>query len=135
MTLGHYAVAVVVSAVICVFTDWFFMGFLFHEKYKQYPEVWRNSGATGNESKAIAWSMLMTLVTCIAFVYVEGMVVASSGYSGALALTVGIWLAIPVPLLITNSIFIKLHPLVVVSHSLGWLAKMLACYLSVRYLS
>jgi hypothetical protein len=53
MTLGHYALAVVVSGVMCSFTDWLFMGLLFHEKYKQHPEVWRSSVATGNESKGL----------------------------------------------------------------------------------
>jgi hypothetical protein len=133
MTLGHYALAVVISAVICSFTDWFFMGFLFHERYKQHPEIWRSSVAAGNESKAIAWSVLLMLVTCMAFVYVTG-VFALPGLSRALTLAAGVWLAIPVPLLLTNSIFIKLHPLVAVSHSLGWLAKLLVCSLSASYL-
>lgn len=129
MDLGHYALAVVVSVIVCSFTDWLFMGLLFHGKYLQHPEVWRNSIAAGAESRAIAWSMLLTLVTCMAFVYVIA-AFALPGLSHALTLTVGVWLAVPVPLLITNSIFIKLHPLVAVSHSLGWLAKLLVCTLA-----
>jgi hypothetical protein len=132
MTLGHYALAVVVSVVVCSFTDWFFMGFLFHEKYKAHPEIWRSSVAAGTESRAIAWSMLLTLVTCMTFVYVTG-VFALPGLSRAITLAVGVWVAIPVPLLVTNSIFIKLHPLVAVAHCLGWLAKLLACSLSASY--
>ncbi len=133
MILGHYALAVVISFVICSFTDWLFMGSLFHQKYKQHPEVWRSSVAHGNEFKAVAWSMLLTLVTCMAFTYVTYLF-ALPGLSRALALAAGTWLAIPVPMLVTNSIFIKLHPLVAFSHSLGWLAKLLACSVSASYL-
>jgi hypothetical protein len=32
-----------------------------------------------------------------------------------------------VPLLITNSFFMKFHPLTVVSHTLGWLARLAVC--------
>jgi len=31
---------------------------------------------------------------------------------------------VPVPLLITNALFIKIQPLTVLSHALGWLAKL-----------
>jgi len=132
MSLIHYVIAVVVAVVACSLTDWLFMGVLFHERYKKHPEVWRSSVAAGSDSKAVAWSMLLTVVTCMAFVYVTGAFVLP-GLSRALAVTVGVWLAIPVPLLVTNSLFIKLHPLVAVSHCLGWLAKLLVCCLSASY--
>lgn len=132
MSLVHYVLAVVVAAVVCSLTDWLFMGVLFHKRYKQHPEIWRSSVVAGSDSKAVAWSMLLTVVTCTAFIYVTGAFVLP-GLSRALAVTVGIWLAIPVPLLVTNSLFIKLHPLVAVSHCLGWLAKLLICCLSASY--
>ncbi|HJR10406.1 MAG TPA: DUF1761 domain-containing protein [Rhodanobacteraceae bacterium] len=132
MSLGHYVLAVVIATIACSLTDWLFMGVLFHERYKQHPEVWRTAVATGSDSKAVAWSMLLTVVTCMAFVYVTGAFVLP-GFSRALAVTVIVWLAIPVPLLVTNSLFIKLHPLVVASHCLGWLAKLLVCCLSASY--
>jgi len=132
MSLTHYILAVVVAVVVCLLTDWLFMGLLFHKRYTQHPEVWRSSVAAGSDSKAVAWSMLLTVVTCMAFVYVIGAFVLP-GPSRALAVTVGVWVAIPVPLLVTNSLFIKLHPLVAVSHCLGWLAKLLVCCLSASY--
>jgi hypothetical protein len=35
------------------------------------------------------------------------------------------WIIAPLPLMITNALFIKLHPLNVVANSLGWLVKLL----------
>lgn len=45
-------------------------------------------------------------------------------FEGALAFALLVWLMVPVPLVITNALFMKIHPLIVVSHSLGWLAKL-----------
>jgi hypothetical protein len=36
-----FVLAVVVSGVAASFTDWVFMGMLFHRKYFETPEVWR----------------------------------------------------------------------------------------------
>jgi hypothetical protein len=33
-------VAIVIGGTAATFTDWLFMGVLFHERYKRYPEVW-----------------------------------------------------------------------------------------------
>ena len=35
MTLGHIALAVVLSGFVASFTDWFFGGFLFHKQYQE----------------------------------------------------------------------------------------------------
>jgi hypothetical protein len=43
----------------------------------------------------------------------------------ALKLAAMIWLIAPLPLLVTNSLFIKIDPLVTASHAAGWLAKLL----------
>jgi hypothetical protein len=33
--------AIVVAGFVATFTDWLFMGVLFHDRYMRYPEVWR----------------------------------------------------------------------------------------------
>ena len=45
--------------------------------------------------------------------------------TAALKLAAMIWLIAPLPLLVTNSLFIKIDPLVTASHAAGWLAKLL----------
>ena len=48
MSTSHIVIAFVVSAVLTNLTDWFFFGFLFHQKYLAYPEVWwRPRGGAG----------------------------------------------------------------------------------------
>lgn len=46
------------------------------------------------------------------------------------SLTVGVWLAVPLPLLVTNGLFIRIHPLNTLANALGWLARLLVCALS-----
>jgi hypothetical protein len=36
----------------------------------------------------------------------------------------------PLPLLIVNALYIKFHPLTVVAHALGWLAKLVVSALA-----
>ena len=45
-------------------------------------------------------------------------------FGGALKLALLVWLALAVPIIATNGLFMKLHPLVVVTHCLGWLARL-----------
>lgn len=121
MNWTHYLLAVVLSGVAATFTDWIFMGVLFHDKYLAYPEVWR--GTPGQpETSRIFISMLEGLVSCAAFVYLcwlTNMLTAKS----ALILAVIVWLAGPLPLIRTNIAWIRMHPLIGLSHSLGWLVR------------
>jgi hypothetical protein len=133
MNWMHYGLAVLAALVACSLSDWLFMGVLFHDKYTEHPEVWRSSVTEGGESSAIAWSTLMTFVTCAGFICI----CALFGFTTiprAFALSFGIWLSVPLPLLVTNGFFIKLHPYVTLSHAAGWLAKLLICALSAHYL-
>jgi hypothetical protein len=46
------------------------------------------------------------------------------GFPRSLEIVFAIWLIAVVPIIVTNFVFIKLHPAVLVSHSLGWLARL-----------
>lgn len=121
MNWTHYLLAVVLSGIASSFTDWFFMGVLFHDRYLAAPEVWRGSPGQQQPSR-ILLSMLEGLVSCAAFVYLcwlTNMLTARS----ALTLAVIVWLAGPLPLIRTNIAWIRMHPLLGVSHSMGWLAR------------
>jgi len=124
--------AVLLSGIASTFADWFFGGVLFHSKYLAHPEIWRNA-AGGNEGRAVAWAVLFDFVTCGAFVG-TCLMFAVSGYAPAFRLAVAIWVMAAVPILVTNALFIKLHPLTVVSHSLGWLAKLALAAAAVGWL-
>ena len=133
MNWMHYGLAVLAALIACSLSDWLFMGVLFHDKYKAHPEIWRSSITEGGESKAIAWSTLFTLLTCVGFIAVCVMF-GFTTVPRVLALAFGIWVAVPLPLLATNGFFIKIHPCVTLSHAAGWLAKLLICALCASYL-
>lgn len=123
MNWTRFALAVVVSGTVVSFTDWFFFGVLFHEKYNAYPEVWRASqaGAKG------AW-IAIGFFTCAVFIYACGRL-KLDGYGGTLKLALWMWLALALPIIITNGLFMKLHPLIAVTHSLGWLIRLVVAAL------
>jgi hypothetical protein len=132
MDWKHFLLAVIAAGIISSFTDWFFGGFLFHAKYNAHPEIWRAS-LRKNDAPAIAWSIALGFLTSAAFVAACA-VFHLHGYSETLTLAGLCWLMVPVPLLITNALFIKMHPLIVVSHSLGWLAKLAVAALAAGFL-
>ena len=130
MNWMHYALTVLAAGLVATLTDWFFMGFLFHDKYLAYPEVWRPKDA---ELRRILWSSVLGFMSAAVFV----LLAARLGLSGGrhlLKLALAIWFVAPLPLLITNAFWIKLHPLVVVSQALGWLARLVVAALAVRCL-
>lgn len=130
---GHVVLAIVLSGFAASMTDWFFGGILFHKKYLAYPEIWRRIGPGPGENQAIAWSIVLGFLTCGAFVF-TCLAFQIHGFAPAIRLATAILLISPVPLLITNSLFIKMHPLTVVAHSLGWLVKLFLAAAAVGWL-
>jgi hypothetical protein len=130
MSTGWFLAAVIGAVALSSLTDWFFGGILFHEKYRTHPEIWRFSNRTG-ESLAIAWSTLLGLLTCAVFIYLADRL-GALGWLQAFGLAFGIWLLAPLPLLVTNALFVKIHPLNTLSNALGWLVKLLICAIAAR---
>jgi intracellular septation protein A len=118
----HLIWAALIGGVLGWLADWLFAGVLFHGRYQVHPEVWR-PGA-GAARHRIVLAQLLALVTSAAFVLLAWKL-HQTDYSGALKLAAMIWLIGPLPLLVTNGLFIKIDPLVTASHAAGWLAKLL----------
>lgn len=131
MTLGQLALATLLSGLAVSMTDWLFFGVLFHDKMLLHPEVWRRAGG-GGEGKAVAVSILLGFVTCAGFALACS-AFQIHGYSSALEFAVAIWVMAPLVIVVTNALFIKLHPLTVVAHSLGWLVKLLLAGVAVGW--
>ena len=121
MDLGAL-VAVVLGGVLVGLADWLFGGVLFHDKYMAYPEVWR---PRDTNRYAIAIAQVLAFVTALAFVLIAQRF-ALTDFSQTFTLALLLWIMAPVPILITNAAFMKLHPLVVASNTVGWLVKLLA---------
>jgi hypothetical protein len=114
------------AGVVTSLTDWFFAGDWLHRRYT-YPEIWRQ----GAESKAIALTSPLPFLTCGVFAILSarlGLTVV-----GASKLAVAIWVIGPLPLILTNAAFMKLHRVFVVSYSIGWLVKLELAALAVGW--
>jgi len=113
-------VAIIIGAgIVASLTDWFFAGDWIHRHFT-YPEIWRKGG----EGTAIALTSPLPCLTCGVFALVAARLGIHS-VSAAVKLAVAMWMIGPLPLILTNAAFIKLHRVFVVSYATGWLVKLL----------
>ena len=106
------------AGVLSSLTDWIFAGDWIHKRFT-YPEIWRQ----GTEQKAIALTSPLPFLTCGVFAYVAGKLEIQSVPS-ALGFACAVWIIGPLPLILTNAAFIKLHSVFVASYAIGWLIKL-----------
>lgn len=125
MNWGQVGLAILLSAIATSLADWLFMAVLFHEKYQAYPEVWRRPQGGAGEGKAIGLSAVVALLTPVAFVLVCAFFGLGT-IDRTTILAAAVWLMGPMPVLVGNYLFVKLHPLILFAHLLGWLVKLLA---------
>lgn len=118
MNWTRLALLTVGAGVLTSLTDWFFAGDWIHRRYT-YPEIWRQ----GVESKAIALTTPLPFLTCGFFSYLAARLGLHTVPS-AVKLAVAVWLIGPLPLILTNAAFMKLHRVFVMSYALGWLTKL-----------
>lgn len=125
MNWTRIASVVIGSGVVSSLTDWFFAGDWLHRRYT-HPEIWRK----GNEQRAIALSSPLPFLTCGAFACADswlGLHTLASAVKFALA----VWLIGPLPLILANAAFMKLHRVFVASYSIGWLVKLMIAAVAV----
>lgn len=115
----RFVVIVIGAGVVTSVTDWFFAGDWLHQRYT-YPEVWRQGG----EGKAIALTSPLPFLTCGVLAYVAARLGLHS-VASTIKLAVAVWLIGPLPLILANAAFIKLHRVFVVSYATGWLVKLI----------
>jgi hypothetical protein len=117
----RFVLAVGASGVATSFTDWLFMGKLFHGKYLETPEIWRVRPGQ-SDTMSIIVSSLLGVVSCAAFIWLcrwtDALTLRSELHMAEL-----VWVAGAVPIIFSNIVWIKMNPLLGISHSLGWLAR------------
>ena len=118
MNWVRLAAIIVGAGIVSSLTDWFFAGDWIHRRYT-YPEIWRQ----GEESRAIALTSPLPFVSCGVFAFVAARLGLHS-VSSALKLAVAVWVIGPLPLILTNAAFMKLHRVFVASYAVGWLIKL-----------
>lgn len=111
--------AVIGAWIAASMTDWFFAGDWIHKRFT-YPEIWRK----GPETRAIIVSSALPFVTCAAFM-VLALWLDVHSLASVLNLALLVWLIGPLPLILTNAAFIKLHWVFVTLYSAGWLVKLM----------
>lgn len=119
MNWTRFALIVIGAGVLSSLTDWFFAGDWIHRRWT-YPEIWRK----GQESRAIVVTTVLPFLSCAAFTYTAwrlGLTKPSAlvKFAGA------IWVIAPLPLILTNAAFIKMHRAFVSLYALGWLIKLM----------
>lgn len=127
----HIFAASIAGAILGSLADWVFAGILFHDRYQRHPEVWRTGTS---ETLKIGTSQVLCLLTSVGFVALAQML-GILDLRGTLTLAAMVWLIAPLPLLITNSLFIKIDPLVTATHAAGWLVKLLLIAFAVAVLT
>jgi hypothetical protein len=119
---GLVVLAVLVAGIVSTFTDWLFMGVLFHDRYSRYPEVWREGIVGGQERTAVIYSAALGFVTAAAIVALCVLADINTLWP-AIGVAFLAWLAGPLVIMITNGFFMKLDWAIVGAHSLGYLVR------------
>ena len=127
MSWLRFALVVLGSGFIVSMTDWAAAGDWIHRRWT-YREVWR-----ANESRAIALTSPLPFVTAAAFAYLAFRLRLHTTTS-LLELAAAIWVIGPLPVILTNAAFIKLHRVFVVCLSVGWLVKLVIIALAVGWI-
>jgi hypothetical protein len=117
--------AIAVAGTIGSFTDWLFMGVLFHERYNRYPEVWwPGLRQKKDDVRAIVIASILGYVTSAGVILLYRFT-GSTSIDGALVIATLAWIAGPLVMQVTNGFWIKFDPLLTLSHSLGYLVRFL----------
>ena len=111
--------ALVAATVGISLSDWLFFGVIFHGDYMKTPEMWR----AVPENRKIAFSMLISVVGTAALL-VLAQRTGVHGFGPAVGLSALVWLAAALPQTLTNTLYLNYSSRLAVSHSLGWLARL-----------
>jgi hypothetical protein len=125
MNWTRLILVVIGGGIVTSLTDWLFACDWLHRRFT-YPEIWRQ----GSESRAIAVSSALPFLTSAAFVAVAVWLGINS-MASAVELAIGIWLIGPLPLILTNAVWVKFHRVFVVSYAISWLVKLVVLAVAV----
>jgi len=127
MNWTRLALITIATGIVTSLTDWFFAGDWLHRRWT-YPEIWRQ----GVEARAIALTSPLPFLTCGVFSYVTARLGIHS-LVGTMKLAIAVWSIGPLPLILTNATFMKLHRVFVASYTISWLVKLTIVALTVSW--
>ncbi len=118
-------IASVIILFIASFSDWFFMDVLIHRFYEAEPAIWR---ARGGRVRIVISQLIGTVASA-------GVVALCLWAHGrAVPVAVAAWFAGPLPVIMQNLQWMRLHPAIAASHAAGWLVRLLIAALLASWL-
>ena len=114
----RYILALIAALVAISLSDWLFFGVLFHKRYDKTPATWRQLP----ESRKIAGSMLFALIGTVALFQLAARFGAHT-FTDLCPIAVLGWFAMSLPQTVTNTLYLNYDASLVVSHSIGWFAR------------
>jgi phosphotransferase system glucose/maltose/N-acetylglucosamine-specific IIC component len=124
--------AILVAGTVSSFTDWLFMGVLFADRYKTYPETWWPRATKADETTPIIWSTALGYITAAAVILLC-VFAGVDGYKGALIVAALAAAAGPLVISPTNALWVRIDRLVTVAHTLGYIARFLIAGVAAGY--
>ncbi len=125
--------AIAVAGTLAQFTDWLFMGVLWHDAYNKYPEVWWPGLRETQSRRGIIVASILGYVMSAGVVL---LCVMANVHSIARGLEVAVlaWLAGPLVQIVVNGFFIKLDPKITIAHTMGYLTRLVLAGASAGFL-
>ncbi len=123
---------ILVAGTVSSFTDWLFMGVLFADRYKKYPETWWPRATKSDETTPILWSTAIGYITAAAVVLLC-VFTGVHGYKNALIVAGLAAAAGPLVIAPTNALWVRIDPLVTVAHTTGYIVRFLIAGLAAGY--
>jgi hypothetical protein len=119
MDWTRFGLALIAAGIVTSLSDWLFFGVIFHDKYRETPNVWR----TTKEGTKIVWSTLLAILGAAAFLFLCGRLEVH-GLRSAFQAAFAVWVAAALPITVTNALYVRHAPALAVSYALGWLARL-----------
>jgi hypothetical protein len=114
--------AVFAAGTLASFTDWFFMGVLYHDRYGRYPETWWPRKKA--DTMPILYSTALGYITAACVIGLCAMAGVDGVWSG-IKVAVLAWLAGSFVQVATTQIWVRIDERVSIAHALGYLARFL----------
>jgi hypothetical protein len=115
-------VAVFAAGTIASFTDWYFFGVLYHDRYFIFPETWWPREPSN--TKPILYSTALGYITAAAVIALCAMAGVDGIWSGIKVAFIA-WLSGAFVQVATTYIWIRIDLRVTIAHAVGYLARFL----------
>ena len=117
MNWVRLATVAAAAGVLTTYTDWLLAGDWIQKRFGD-PEIWRKRGVF-----SLLLSTILPFVTCAGFAWLAWKL-QFVGMRVDLKLALAIWVIGPLPLIISQGIFLKLNRIVVALMAASWLVKL-----------